>query len=81
MLSKGKPKTFNPIKDRKNRMAKRTVHGTVRQQDGTYRTSGREVEKTESLRFGQRFNGWDIPSVKILNGMVHPAEFPGTVGY
>lgn len=76
VLSKGKPKTFNPIKDRKNKYAKRTVHGTVRQQDGTYRRvvgSG----KKRVAEFGQRFNVWDIPSVKRpseRNG--HPAQFP-----
>lgn len=43
VFSKGKPKTFNPIKDRKNVSAGKTVHGCERKSDGT-------LNKTERVK-------------------------------
>ena len=79
VLSKGKPKTFNPIKDRKN------IYGgqigswgknTSRQKDGTM------VERTKKVieEYGQRYNIWTFKTSK--NGQEdeiaykHPAIFP-----
>jgi DNA modification methylase len=79
ILSKGKPKTFNPIKDRKN------VYGgqvgswgknTSRQVDGSM------VERKKKIieEFGQRYNVWTFKTSK--NGQEdeiaynHPAIFP-----
>ena len=79
VLSKGKPKTFNPIKDRKN------VYGgqvgswgknTSRQKDGTM------VERKKKVieEYGQRYNVWTYKTSK--NGQEdeiaykHPAIFP-----
>jgi hypothetical protein len=39
ILSKGKPKTFNPIKDRKNINANVKIHGTLRQKKWSNKTS------------------------------------------
>lgn len=79
VFSKGKPKTFNSIKDRKN------VYGgkvgswgknTVRQKDGTMKENSR---KTIS-EYGQRYNVWTYKTSK--NGQEdevayqHPAIFP-----
>jgi len=79
VLSKGKPKTFNPIKDRKN------IYGgqvgswgknTSRQADGTM------VERKKKIieEYGQRYNAWTFKTSK--NGQEdeiayqHPAIFP-----
>jgi site-specific DNA-methyltransferase (adenine-specific) len=79
VLSKGKPKTFNSIKDRKN------VYGgqvgswgknTSRQVDGTM------VERKKKIieEYGQRYNVWTFKTSK--NGQEdeiayqHPAIFP-----
>lgn len=79
VLSKGKPKTFNPIKDRKN------IYGgqigswgknTSRQKDGTM------AERTKKVieEYGQRYNIWTFKTSK--NGQEdeiaykHPAIFP-----
>lgn len=79
ILSKGKPKTFNPIKDRKN------VYGgqvgswgknTVRQKDGSMLERPKKVIE----EYGQRYNIWEIKTSK--NGQEdeiaykHPAIFP-----
>lgn len=79
VLSKGKPTTFNPIKDRKN------VYGgqvgswgknTVRQKDGTMKENTRKVIE----EYGQRYNVWTYKTSK--NGQEdevayeHPAIFP-----
>ena len=73
--SKGKPKTFNPIKDRKNKHAGGTVHGTVRNQDGrTLPVSGKG--KKIICQFGQRFNIWEISPQRQRGKGAHPAPFP-----
>jgi DNA modification methylase len=79
ILSKGKPKTFNPIKDRKN------IYGgqvgswgknTSRQKDG----SMLERKKKVIEEYGQRYNVWTYKTSK--NGQEdeiayeHPAIFP-----
>jgi len=73
ILSKGKPKTFNPIKDRKN------VYGgkvgswgknTVRQPDGSFKENKR---KTNS-EYGMRYNIWRI--ITHNKKAKHPAMFP-----
>ena len=72
ILSKGKSKSFNPIKDRKNKWAgEKRKHVMFRQSDGTIKkTSGSEIKE-----FGQRFNIWDLPPAKNRD-IKHPAPFP-----
>jgi DNA modification methylase len=73
VLSKCKPKTFNPIKDRKNKTFGRKLSGCLRQKDGTMKplsSLGKLIN-----RFGQRFNIWTIPNVG-KSGTIHPATFP-----
>lgn len=75
VLSKGKPKTVNLIRDRKNKCAGRKVHGTERQADGRMKhRSMRQMQKSVQ-DFGARYNVWDIPSDKN-NKTGHPAVFP-----
>ena len=77
ILSKGKPKTFNPIRDKKNKWA-----GT-----GTWgRNSVREANGEMSLRkrnliteFGMRGNVWHGKTSgqeRGTSGSIHPAKMP-----
>ena len=73
-FSKGKPKTANRIKDRKNIHENVVCHGTWRQKDGTLKPS---TSKGRFAAYGIRFNIWHIPpcvSRDDRNG--HPAAFP-----
>jgi site-specific DNA-methyltransferase (adenine-specific) len=74
VLSKGQPKTFNPIKDRKNKHFGKTKHGTFRQEDGTTKplsSIGKPIAE-----YGQRFNIWDVSAEKSNSKRLHPAMFP-----
>ena len=72
VFSKGKPKTFNPIIDRKNKSFGRKITGTNRQKDGTtkpIKNKGNEIKE-----FGVRFNNWLVSDGKRQSK--HPAVFP-----
>lgn len=75
ILSKdGRPKTFNPLKDRKNKACGKKKSGTIRQKDGTLRaisSKGKEYKE-----FGQRFNVWNINTEVSNKNRMHPAQFP-----
>lgn len=73
VFTKGKCKTFNPIKDRKNKCAGEKKHGTIRQPDGSMKRQssiGKIIPE-----YGQRFNVWNISPEKN-NKTGHPAVFP-----
>jgi DNA modification methylase len=75
VFSKGKNKTFNPIKDRPNRYAGSKVHGTIRNNDGTVKS----VSNPGKIigEFGQRFNVWEVSGVQSNKERTgHPAMFP-----
>jgi DNA modification methylase len=72
IFSKGTPKTFNPIIDRKNKTFGRKITGTNRQKDGTTKTIKNKGNKIKE--FGVRFNNWLISDGKRQNK--HPAVFP-----
>jgi len=75
IFSKGKISTFNPIKDRKNKYAGDTVHGKIRQSDGTTRDMiGKNVKRI--AEFGQRFNIWRQSAQRQRGKDSHPAPFP-----
>lgn len=69
--SKGAPKAFNPLKDRKAKTAGKAKSGTVRQRDGT--TKRMSNEGWIQPECGQRYNIWEI-SPQTQPG--HPAPFP-----
>lgn len=69
--SKGKPKVFNPIKDRKNLHGGKKASGTIRQKDGTTKPMSKVMTISE---YGQRFNIWDQSPKRQVGG--HPAPFP-----
>jgi DNA modification methylase len=74
VLSKGKPKAFNPIKDKPNRYAGSKLTGTIRNKDGSVKpksTIGNIVSA-----FGQRHNIWVQPPIKTNRACSHPAAFP-----
>jgi site-specific DNA-methyltransferase (adenine-specific) len=79
VFSKGKPKTFNPLKDRPNKTAGMTCWGknTHRQKDGSLKEQGKKV----SSEFGMRHNIWRyITGNNKQNydkfALKHPAVFP-----
>jgi len=77
ILSKGAPKTFNPIEDRPNKCAGTKMHGTDRLRNGSTRQisgKGKEVKKV-----GMRFNWWRLTNNGPSNG--HPAPMPFAIAY
>jgi len=77
IFTKGKPKTFNPIKDKENKCAGEKVKGTERQRDGSL--TMKRIKKVSTL--GMRTNIWQInngymktTTDKFAYG--HPAMFP-----
>jgi len=71
ILSKGKVKSFNPIKDRLNKVSG-TITGTIMLPDGSRKRMSNEGKKRR--RYGQRFNVWNITQVNKND--IHPAQFP-----
>lgn len=71
ILSKGKPKTFNGIEDRKNKYGGAKVKPTIREANGELFS---RKEKTVA-EYGKRFNVWQITEEK-RNKSGHPAPFP-----
>lgn len=74
IFSKGRLKTFNPIKDRKNRTAGSKIDGTIRQSDGSFKRMSGGGKKLIA-EFGYRYNVWNITSA-VGNKTGHPAPFP-----
>lgn len=74
ILSKGKPKTFNPIKDRKTIHPNCKLRGTIRNPDGT--TKRMSGEGKTYGEYGQRYNVWDITPECSSKERCHPAQFP-----
>ena len=77
ILSKGNPNTFNPIKDRKNKLPGKKKHGTVRQVDGSLKPISSIGKKIGE--YGQRFNVWEINTEVSNLKRKHPAQFPETI--
>ncbi len=70
VFSKSKPKTFNQVKDRRNKYAGMKVAGrTLRQVDGSLTSAGCNTIN----EFGSRVNIWEFGS---NNKTEHPAPFP-----
>jgi DNA modification methylase len=72
ILSKGKPKTFNPIIDKQNKKAGAKTTTTFRE------SNGETTKRSEKLinDFGKRHNIWKINEVKNNTNGKHPAPFP-----
>jgi site-specific DNA-methyltransferase (adenine-specific) len=72
LFSNGAPKTFNPIRDRKNKWAGTVMHGTDRQPDGTTKPISGKGKVIET--YGTRFNYWLMSNNSGDCG--HPAPMP-----
>jgi len=70
---KGKIKTFNPIKDRKNKSFGAVKCGTVRQANGSMK--GISSKGKPIAEYGQRYNVWKM-NTENNNIFKHPAPFP-----
>ena len=76
VFSKGKPKTFNGIKDKKNTEVGAIAHASYRDKDGTVKKTS-SFNKTKIAEYGLRTNVWDIIScLSKENRNGHPAPFP-----
>ena len=74
IISKNKPKTFNPIKDRICKYYGKKFSGTVRQKDGSTKPiSGLGKLYSE---YAQRFNVWQTNTIGGRERTGHPAQFP-----
>lgn len=74
IFSKGKPKTFNPIKDKLNTTFGSKIHGTIRLPNGETKPMnniGKEIKQ-----FGQRHNVWKLNTECSNKERKHPAQFP-----
>lgn len=79
VFSNGKPRTFNPIKDRKNIYSGTVVRGTQRQKDGsTLPATGSGKILSD---FGIRHNVWNINNRVADNTGEHPAPFPYSLAH
>jgi len=75
IFSKGKPKTFNPIKDKKNKYLTCVGRNTMRKPDGELI----EIKKGIGSEFGMRTNVWNMNTVgqeMMCKTPPHPAMFP-----
>jgi DNA modification methylase len=75
IISKGNPKTFNPIKDKPNINAGVPLAGTKRQADGSMMPISASGKGKIISDLGQRKNIWKINEEKTQNSL-HPAVFP-----
>ena len=75
IFTKGKVRTFNPIKDRKNKHFGDKYHQTVRQADGTTK-DGHGKGKKYIAEYGQRHNDWLMFPEQSNSKRCHPAQFP-----
>ena len=70
ILSKGKPETFNPLKDRLNKQPSGRFLKNKRLADGTMGDVGKYGQRN---KYGQRFNIWKLANTDRNE---HPAIFP-----
>jgi DNA modification methylase len=76
IFSKGKPKSFNAIKDKRNIGYGRKITGHKRNEKGDpVKLHGAENMKTVS-EFGTRHNVWRLDTARGRNTHGHPAPYP-----
>lgn len=84
VFSKGRPKVFHPICDRKNKCGGEKIQSTtLRQPDGSLKKTSAEIHNTgrKIKEYGSRFNIWQISPGKGKSTLddyafAHPAIFP-----
>jgi DNA modification methylase len=72
VFSKGRPKSFNPLKDRKNKHVGKVIQKTKRLACGDTKRGKSYI----SSEYGQRFNIWEIDPQRQRGETKHPAPFP-----
>jgi len=80
VFSKGKPNTFNAIKDRENKSYGRKITGKHRNADGSFSKRSR-TGKTIQDKFGVRWNYWLMYNQKRGIETQHPAIFPDKLAH
>lgn len=75
ILSKGKPKTFNPLIDRRN-INTGKFYATKRTVGGTIKNMYSFATHREYRQIGVRFNIWEIAPEQSNIKRTHPAQFP-----
>lgn len=77
ILSKGRPKAINLIKDKLNKRYGDKVNGTSREKNGdTLELHGKKKSKTIN-KYGTRLNIWtNTPTMSSKERTGHPAQFP-----
>ena len=83
VFSKGKPKTFNPINDRKNKYGGARKKHYIREKDGIIYGRNNDLEIVEN---GRRYNVWTYNTGFMLStidkiAFEHPAIFPEKLAY
>ena len=73
VFTKGKMKTFNPLKDRICKHKDSVLSGTIRNPDGTTKRMSGEGKVYAKDGLGHRYNVWEI-NPQTVDG--HPAPFP-----
>lgn len=77
VMSKGKPKTINLLKDKKNSCAGMSSSGTRREKDGSLTTKGKKVINEYGIRTNiWKYNNGGGFSSKDKIAYEHPATFP-----
>jgi site-specific DNA-methyltransferase (adenine-specific) len=78
VFSKGKVKSFNPLKDRLNSTFGNKICGSIRQVDGSMKSKSNLGKRTK--RYGIRYNVWKYSVGFKKSGddfsFEHPASFP-----
>ena len=74
VFSKGKPKIFNPIKDKTNVGFGREITGTWRDSDGSVKPLNGKGKTI--AQYGIRHNVWNMETAKGKKKSDHPASFP-----
>ena len=75
VFSKGKPKAFNPLKDKPNISVGKTKRGKKRNADGSMKAMS-NIGKPYG-EYGIRYNIWEMPPVVSNTERTgHPAQFP-----
>ena len=74
VFTKGRNKSFNPIKDKENIHSGKTTSVSKREKDGSVSI----IENSKTISdIGMRFNIWNIPPVRNSDEYTgHPAQFP-----
>ena len=77
VLSKGRPKTVNLIKDKPNKSYKAKVGGSSREKNGTTRVLSGQKDGKTIAKYGTRLNVWEnLPVMSSKERTGHPAQFP-----